>query len=510
MPLAVALPNSIASLPVAGLVLALYYLVLSILALYGLHRVVLLAIYFRTRKRNLERPEDPAVWPRVTMQLPIFNERYVATRLIDSVCALDYPRDRLEIQVLDDSTDDTRERVAASVERYRRAGFDITHLHRSERTGYKAGALAAGCAVAKGDLLAVFDADFIPPVDFLRRTVPYFADPAIGVVQARWEHVNRDYSLLTRAQAIFLDAHFKIEHQARNRAGHFFNFNGTAGIWRRQTIDEAGGWEHDTLTEDLDLSYRAQLAGWKFLFLPEVTAPAELPVDANAFKRQQFRWAKGSIQTARKLLGRVLRSKLPWHTKLEAFIHLTNNSSYLLMIFLSLLVFPAMLLRRDIEPHTLLRVDLPLFFGATVAVLLYYLVSQSVAGRERKVWRYLPSVLGLGIGLAVNNARAVIEGLHQQGGVFERTPKYRIENRRDRWSRKRYRARPNLAVLIEGLFAVYFTLSVALAWMLEMWSSLPFLYLFLHGYWYIFLLTLFGGRLVPTWRRRTVVAAKAS
>ena len=498
------------AIPCAGFVLALYYLVLSVLALYGLHRLALLAVYFWTRGRNTPRPPDPETWPHVTVQLPVFNERYVATRLIDSVCAFDYPRDRLEIQVLDDSTDDTRERIAQSVEGYRQRGFDITHLHRSERIGYKAGALAAGCDQAKGDFLAVFDADFVPPIDFLRQTVPHFVDPAIGVVQARWEHVNRDYSLLTRAQAIFLDAHFKIEHLARNRAGNFFNFNGTAGIWRRQAIEEAGGWEHDTLTEDLDLSYRAQLVGWKFLFLPDVTAPAELPVDANAFKRQQFRWAKGSIQTARKLLGRVLRSKLPWKTKLEACIHLTNNSAYLLMIFLSLLVFPAMLLRRDIEPQTLLRVDLPLFFGATIAVLLYYLVSQKVAGREDKVWRYMPAVLGLGIGLAVNNARAVIEGLYQHGGVFERTPKYRIEGRRDRWSRKRYRARPNLAVLIEGLFAIYFTLSVALAWMLEMWSSLPFLYLFLHGYWYIFLLTLFGGRLLPTWRRRSPVAAEAA
>ena len=291
------------SLPWGGVVLALYYLVLSVLALYGMHRLVLLAIFFWTRRRNPERPPDPDLWPRVTVQLPIFNERYVATRLIDAVCALDYPRDRLEIQVLDDSTDDTRERVAACVERQRRLGFDIRHLHRTDRTGYKAGALAAGCAEARGDLLAIFDADFVPPTDFLLRTVPYFADQEIGVVQARWEHVNRDYSLLTQAQAIFLDAHFRIEHQARNRGGNFFNFNGTAGLWRRQAIDDAGGWQHDTLTEDLDLSYRAQLAGWRFLFLPDVVAPAELPVDANAFKRQQFRWAKGSVQTARKLLG---------------------------------------------------------------------------------------------------------------------------------------------------------------------------------------------------------------
>jgi cellulose synthase/poly-beta-1,6-N-acetylglucosamine synthase-like glycosyltransferase len=496
-------------LHLGSVVLALYYLVLSVLALYGLHRLVLVAIYFRTRRRHPPRPADPSPWPLVTVQLPIFNERYVATRLIDAVCALDYPRDRLEIQVLDDSTDDTRELIAASVACHRRRGIDISHLHRADRTGYKAGALAAGCAAAKGEFLAVFDADFVPPADFLRRTLPYFAAADIGVVQARWEHVNREYSLLTRAQAIFLDAHFLIEHLARNRAANFFNFNGTAGVWRRQAIVDAGGWEHDTLTEDLDLSYRAQLAGWRFLFLPEVTVPAELPVDVNAFKRQQFRWAKGSIQTARKLLGRVLRSPLPWTTKLEAFIHLTNNSAYLLMVFLSLLVFPAMLLRRDIEPQTLVRVDLPLFFGATVAVLLYYLVSQTAAGETRRVWRYMPVVLGLGIGLAVNNARAVVEGLYQRGGVFERTPKYCIEASTDLWSRKLYRARPNLSVLTEGLFAVYFTLCVVLAWMLGMWTSLPFIYLFLHGYWYIFLLTLIGARWLHVRARQPVPVAEA-
>jgi len=488
--------------------LALYYLVLSILAFYGFHRLVLLVIYLQTRNRGPERPADPASWPVVTVQLPIFNERYVAGRLIDAVCNFDYPREQLEIQLLDDSTDDTRERIAERVAHYRALGFDISHLHREDREGYKAGALAAGCKVARGELITIFDADFVPPPQFLRQTVPYFKDEKLGVVQARWEHVNREYSLLTRAQAIFLDAHFLIEHQARNRAGHFFNFNGTAGIWRKQAITDAGGWEHDTLTEDLDLSYRAQLAGWQFLFVPEVTAPAELPVDVNAFKRQQFRWAKGSIQTARKLLGRIMRSDLKWTGKLEAFVHLTNNCAYPLMILLSLLIFPVMLVRRHTTPQTLLAIDLPLFFGATIAVLLYYLLSQAVAGgRDQPAVRYLPVVMGLGIGLAVNNARAVIEGLHQQGGVFERTPKYRIESKKDSWSGKRYRARPDSSVVIEALFAAYFTLSVALAFMLEMWWSLPFLYLFLHGYWYMLWLTLFGDRW-SRWRHRGVVEVR--
>ncbi len=480
---------------IGSLTLGLYYLVLSLLAFYGLHRLVLLGVYLRTRHRRPPEPAAPEIWPRVTVQLPLYNERYVAGRLIDAVCALDYPRDRLEIQVLDDSTDDTRERVAERVRWYRERGVRIEHLHRTDRTGYKAGALAAGCEVAAGELLAVFDADFVPRPDFLRRTVPWFADPELGVVQARWDHLNRDSSRLTRAQAIFLDAHFLIEHLARNRGGRFFNFNGTAGIWRRQAIEEAGGWEHDTLTEDLDLSYRAQLAGWRFLFLPDVAAPAELPVEINAFKQQQHRWAKGSIQTARKLLPAVLRAPLPPATRLEAFVHLTNNSAYALMVLLSVLLFPAMLLRRGADPSTLLMVDLPLFFGATIAVLAYYVASQvAVLGTFEGAFRHLPSVLGLGIGLSVNNARAVVEGLFEDGGVFQRTPKYSVERRQaSGWRAKRYRARVDGSIVIEGLLAANFTLSVVLAWMLEMWASLPFLYLFLYGYWYMFLTSLFAS-----------------
>lgn len=472
------------------LILSLYYLVLGSLALYGLHRLALVALYYRTRNRSMTPPAEPERWPVVTVQLPIYNELYVADRLIDAACALDYPADRLEIQVLDDSTDRTRKVVERRVAHHRSRGIDIHHLHRRDRRGFKAGALAAGAKRARGQLLAVFDADFVPRPDFLRRTVPYFSDPRIGMVQTRWDHLNREYSLLTRVQSIFLDGHFVIEHAARNRAGRFFNFNGTAGIWRRQAIEEAGGWQHDTLTEDLDLSYRAQLEGWRFLFLPQVTVPAELPVDVNAFKRQQFRWAKGSMQTARKLLGRILRAPCGWRVKLEAVIHLTCNAAYLLMVGLSLLVFPAMLLRADTDWRLLLLVDLPLFLSATVSVVVFYVVSQIGAGRS---WRegllYLVPLMGLGIGLAVNNARAVLEGLVLKGGCFERTPKYRIEQSGDGWRGKRYRVPRDLSVLVEGTLAVCFALCFGLAWILEMWPSLFFLYLFLHGYTYMFLLT---------------------
>ena len=463
-------------------VLATYYGILGILALYGAHRFFLLALYYRTRHQVPAAPPAPASWPHVTVQLPLFNEMYVATRLIDAVCRLDYPPDRLEVQVLDDSTDETREIVAESVARWREAGIDIVQLHRTDRTGFKAGALAAGLECAKGDLLAIFDADFVPQPSFLEQTVIHFSDEKIGMVQGCWEHINREYSLITRIQSIFLDGHFLIEHAARNRSGRFFNFNGTAGVWRKAAILDAGGWQHDTLTEDLDLSYRAQLNGWKFLFLPDVKAPAELPVEINAFKRQQYRWAKGSIQTARKLLPRILRAPLPKAVKLEAVIHLTNNVAYFLMVGLSILVFPAMILRRGSELHKLLLVDLPLFLCATVAFLLFYLSSQLARGGNwrREITR-LPPLMGVGIGLAINNSRAVLSGLSGKVGVFERTPKYRIESRRDTWRSKRYRVSWSTSDLVEGLFAAYFVFTFVTSWQLGMWLSLPFLYLFVQG-----------------------------
>ena len=474
-----------------------YYLVLGVLFFYGIHRLQLVALYYRNREQLAAVAPEPTDWPMVTVQLPLFNEQYVANRLIDAVCAFDYPPERLEIQVLDDSTDSTQEIVARRVAHHRRRGVQIQHIHRQDRHGFKAGALAAGLAQASGELLAVFDADFVPQPPFLRETVPSFLDPRVGMVQARWEHINRRYSLLTRIQAIFLDGHFAIEHAARFRSGRFFNFNGTAGLWRRQAIREAGGWQHDTLTEDLDLSYRAQLAGWRFVFLPDCKAPAELPVDVNAFKRQQYRWAKGSIQTARKLLGTILRAPIPWQVKLEAFVHLTNNAAYMLMLLLSILVFPAMFLRRGSDPRLLLYLDLPLFLGATGSVILFYVVSQkAVNPMWRQDIRLLPSLMGLGIGLSVNNARAVLSGLFRWGGVFERTPKYRIETTTDTWRQKQYRVAGNFSSQIERALAVYSAGCFVLAWQLDMWFSLPFLYLFLHGFIYMAFLSIAPDRIL--------------
>src|SRR6476661_7259932 len=345
------------------LILVVYFFILSILAIYGWHRYYLVYVYMKNKDRAPSPLAPLAVPPPVTVQLPIFNEMYVADRLIDAVCEMEYPRELLEIQVLDDSTDETTEIADLAVRRHAARGFDIHYLHRVDRTGYKAGALEAGLRVAKANFIAIFDADFIPPKDFLLKTLPHFADATVGMVQARWGHINQDYSLLTKIQAILLDGHFVLEHGGRNRAGCFFNFNGTAGVWRRAAIDAAGGWQHDTLTEDLDLSYRAQLLGWRFVFLPHVVSPAEVPVEMNSFKSQQHRWAKGSIQTCLKLLPRILRSNLPWGVKAEAFFHLSANFNYPLMCVLSVLMAPSMVIRYNMGWYEMLLIDVPLFFA---------------------------------------------------------------------------------------------------------------------------------------------------
>jgi len=505
-------------------ILALYYLVLGTLAAYGLHRLLLVREYLKREysRKGVERaaPSPTGRWPVVTVQLPIYNERYVAERLIEAVSRLDYEADRLEIQVLDDSSDDTAEVVRAAVEAQRRRGVDIVHLHRSDRSGYKAGALEAGQKVAKGELLAVFDADFVPPADFLRRTVPHFRDPQIGMVQARWGHLNRNDSLLTRIQAMLLDGHFVIEHAARHTSGCLFNFNGTAGVWRRRTIDEAGGWQHDTLTEDLDLSYRAQLCGWRFHYLSDLVVPAELPIDIDSFKSQQHRWAMGSIQTCRKLLVKVMRAPLSLRAKLEAFVHLTANSTYLLMVLLSLLVFPAMVFRQGDEAWKVLAIDLPLFAAATLALGAFFLVSQREEGGEPSAAAALgrlPALMALGIGLAVNNTRAVVSGWRVRGGVFNRTPKYRsgaaesgafgvVSSEAPASAApgaaagliavglaapaglaqiKAYLPRLSSSFATEGFLAFYFALCFTAAIYSEMWLSLPFLWLFLQGYGYV-------------------------
>jgi len=468
------------------LTLVSYFFVLSILGIYGWHRYFIVYQYMKHRDQVPGPPPPMDEWPVVTVQLPIFNEMYVVDRLIETICELDYPKELLEIQVLDDSTDETREIAELAVRRQVARGFDVKYLHRTDRTGYKAGALDAGLKVARGEFIAIFDADFVPPADFLRRTVPYFNNSRIAVVQARWGHLNQSYSLLTRVQAVLLDGHFVLEHGGRNRSGCFFNFNGTAGVWRRTAIDDAGGWQHDTLTEDLDLSYRAQLKGWKFLFLPDLVTPAEVPVEMNAFKSQQHRWAKGSIQTCRKLLPYILLSDLPLKVKVEAFFHLTANFNYLLMIVLSLLMFPAMVFRYEMGWTEMLLIDVPLFMAATLSVFNFYLISQREAYPDWKTRiRTLPLVMAIGIGLAVNNSKAVLEALFGEPGEFTRTPKYGIERRQDDWTHKKYHQSMPIQPIVEVGFGLYFTVTVFYALANGIYGTLPFLILFQFGYLYM-------------------------
>ncbi len=477
--------------PSETLILATYFFVLVILAVYGWHRYYLVYLYMKNKGRQPVPAGTLDALPPVTIQLPIYNEMYVADRLIDAVCQIEYPRELLEIQVLDDSTDETRSVAEQAVRRNASRGVDITYIHRTDRTGYKAGALEAGLKVAKGEFVAIFDADFIPTTDFLMRTVQFFVDPKIAMVQARWGHINQDYSLLTKIQSILLDGHFVLEHGGRNRAGLFFNFNGTAGIWRRAAITDAGGWQHDTLTEDLDLSYRAQLRGWRFVFLPNLIAPAEVPVEMNSFKSQQHRWAKGSIQTCRKLLPRILRSNIPLGAKAEAFFHLTANFNYPLMCVLSVLMAPSMVIRYNMGWYEMLIIDVPLFFAATASVANFYMVCQRELHAD---WitraKYLPFLMSIGIGLAINNTKAVFEALFNKQSEFARTPKYRIEADADEWIGKKYRQSFVVQPMIELALGLYFTATVFYALANGIYGTLPFLVLFQIGFLYTGLLSI--------------------
>jgi cellulose synthase/poly-beta-1,6-N-acetylglucosamine synthase-like glycosyltransferase len=476
--------------PAETLTLAAYFFVLIILAVYGWHRYYLVYLYYANRGREPKAGPALSPLPPVTIQLPLYNEMYVADRLIESVCRISYPRDLVEIQVLDDSTDETRGIAEQAVRRFAAQGVDIKYIHRTNRTGYKAGALEAGLAVARGEFIVIFDADFIPEADFLERLMPHFADPKVGMVQARWGHVNQDYSLLTKIQSILLDGHFVLEHGGRNRAGRFFNFNGTAGIWRRVAIDQAGGWQHDTLTEDLDLSYRAQLGGWRFVFVSDVIAPAEVPVEMNAFKSQQHRWAKGSVQTCRKVLPDLLGADLPASVKAEGFFHLTANFNYPLMCVLSVLMFPSMVIRYNMGWYEMLLIDVPLFFAATFSVCNFYVVCQREIYRDwRARLKYLPFLMSIGIGLSINNSRAVFEALFNKQTEFARTPKYRIEGAGDEWIGKKYRQSVAVQPLIELALGLYFTWTVFYALANQIYGTVPFLVLFQIGFLYTGLLS---------------------
>ena len=482
------------------LLVSIYAAILVALSFYGGHRWTLILRYLKARKAQPgpKRTFADDELPGITIQLPIFNEKYVIDRLLASIGSLDYPRDRLDVQVLDDSTDETVMLARRAVARWRDRGLPVRHIHRKDRTGFKAGALENGLRSARFDLIAVFDADFCPEPDFLRRIVHYFSDPEVGVVQSRWGHLNREDSLLTKVQAMMLDGHFLVEHPARNRNGFFFNFNGTGGIWRRAAIEDGGGWQHDTLTEDLDLSYRAQMAGWKFIYDPSVVCPAELPVEMNAFKNQQHRWAKGSIQVMKKILPEILRSDVPRRQKLEAFIHLTGNLCYLLMFVMCLMTLPMLMLRARIMDGTMgVLIDGAIFLSATASVIAFYAFSQVVGYRDwpRRVLM-VPMMLAVGIGLAVNQCKAVVEALIGHETPFVRTPKYNQGAGTDRqaWLAKAYRGVRDMVPWIELAFALYYSVTVIYALVNGLYGTLPFLLLFLVGFWYVAVLSLFHGR----------------
>jgi cellulose synthase/poly-beta-1,6-N-acetylglucosamine synthase-like glycosyltransferase len=483
-----------------------YFIVLGILAFYGIHRYQLVWMYYKNQKNKTTEPvshfpEDQL--PTITIQLPIFNEQFVVDRLVDSVCRMQYPREKLDIQVLDDSTDETVDVAREVVARYAALGHNITHHHRTNRQGYKAGALDEGLKKSTAELVAIFDADFTPTEDWLMRVVHHFAEPNIGMVQTRWTHINRHYSFLTEVESILLDGHFVLEHSGRARSGVFFNFNGTAGMWRRRAIDEAGGWEHDTLTEDTDLSYRSQLKGWKFLYLQDVECPAEVPVEMTAFKTQQARWAKGLIQVAKKSLPRILRADIPFRQKMEAWYHLTANLSYPLMIVLSTLLLPAMIIRSFGGWFQMLTIDLPLFLASTFSVSSFYLVSQKELFPKSwlRTFLYLPFLMALGIGLTITNTKAVLEALLGIQSSFKRTPKFRIEagaKKKDVSVAKKYRKRLGIIPWIELVIGCYFAITVYYAMDNDNFWTVPFLLIFVLGYWYTGLASLLQGRFERT------------
>jgi cellulose synthase/poly-beta-1,6-N-acetylglucosamine synthase-like glycosyltransferase len=491
-------------------VLILYFTILTVLAIYGAYRVKQVIDFWRYRKfvptPKGKFSEDDL--PFITVQLPLFNEMYVTQRLVKAITEIDYPSEKFQIQVLDDSTDETVKIARETVETYAAQGFDIQYIHRTDRTGFKAGALENGLKFAKGELLAIFDADFVPKLDCLRKLVDFFTDPLVGCAQMRWSHINGDYNLLTRLQTIMLDGHFVVEQTTRNRTGGFFNFNGTAGIWRRNAIAMSGGWQHDTLTEDTDLSFRAQLMGWKFIYLLDEEAPAEIPVEINAFKAQQRRWAKGVMQVGIKLYPRIWRSRLPMRVRLEMFFRLTGNISYPLMIVASFLQFPLLLVRYNQPFYHLMVLDLPLLFFSSISVFLFYGTAVWYLDEKRAPrLLHLPLVMALGLGLAFSNARAVLEALFGIKSEFIRTPKYSVEKGHDEtWKRKKYKRKRGLLPLLELSFSVYFLLAILYAIRMSMWGTVPFLLLFFFGFGYMGIMSLLqsvGGGRSAFWRPAT-------
>jgi len=470
------------------LVLALYTALMLILTVYSAHAYLMLYLYRKNSTGRTKTVRTYTEWPRVTVQLPIYNEQYVVARLLEAACALDYPRDRLEIQILDDSTDETQDLARKLTDKFQARGINIKYLHRTNRQGFKAGALKNGLALAQGDFLAIFDADFLPPREFLRKMMPYFSSDNIGVVQARWGHLNAGYSLLTRGQAIGLDAHFVLEHGARNSSGIFINFNGTAGIWRKTAIIDAGNWQDDTLTEDIDLSYRAQLAGWKFVYVNDVVCPAEIPAEVYGLKNQQYRWAKGAIQTAKKLLPVIWRNRtIPWLLKFEATVHLTNHLVFPTLLLIMLISYPLIFIRVQCPQSALFFWANSIFIINAFSYPLFYIYAQrEIYPDWKRRILFLPILMAGATGLSVINTKAVFSGLLGRESAFNRTPKFNLSDRRTcSWKGRNYRSRFNVTAMLEIALAIYISLTLYYAVDNMQLMAIPFIFIYWLGFLFI-------------------------
>lgn len=481
------------------IILVLYSFCLFFIFCYSLTQLHLTFLYW-FRKRKPEEDKALENWPAVTIQLPVYNERYVVERLLDAVLALDYPADKLQVQVLDDSTDETSALIQEKLKAYENSGVKLEHIRRSIRTGYKAGALQHGLQSANGEFIGIFDADFIPSKDFLKQTIPAFKEARTGVVQSRWGHLNQDYSLLTKLQAFGLNAHFTIEQQGRSLGKHFLNFNGTAGVWRKSCIVDAGGWQSDTLTEDLDLSYRAQLKGWRIAYLEHLVTPAELPASIGALRAQQYRWTKGAAETAKKHVSKVLTGNIPFSTKLHAVFHLLNSAVFICVLVSALLSVPLLYIKAntpEIQPLFMFGSLLLLSF---VALAGFYWTSRYQVEKtgSKEAFKFIPEFLlflSVSMGMSLYNSLAVLEGYAGKKTPFIRTPKYNIRHKGDNWRQRSYfMSGISFMTILEGLLSVYFIFAIGLAFMLKDYGLLPFHIMLALGFGIVFIYSLLHSR----------------
>ena len=481
------------------IIIGLYAALLGFILLYSFTQLTLLIAYLRAKKEKfLTQPLAlEGELPKVTVQLPMYNELFVAERVIDQVMKFDYPKDKLQVQVLDDSTDETLDLVEKKVAHYQNLGFNIQLIHRTNRQGYKAGALAEAMPQVEGEFIAIFDADFLPRPNFLRESLGHFVDANVGVVQSKWEHINKEYSLLTALQAFGLDAHFSVEQKGRNRAGHFINFNGTAGVWRKSTIEDAGGWQSDTITEDLDLSYRAQLKGWKFVYLEQLGSPSELPANMPALKTQQYRWTKGAAECARKNLGKVVKTKgIGVSTKIHAIFHLMNSFLFVCIMLTALLSVPLLFIKQELIEYKSLFNYGGIFLISLLILSMFYMVSyyHNEAKEKKNLWTFwykFPAFLSVSMGLSLHNAIAVIEGYMGKQTPFVRTPKFNIQNQTDTWKRKLYVSKSiNWLTMLEGILALYFFFGIILGFYLEDYGLLIYHIMLFWGFGMVYLFSI--------------------